>query len=92
MSGFCLDFIFKKAVLYIMEAILVISALFIGEKLIVEYITKKIVKGCYTTIFLTLLVSRNSIAFSINQVLLLVLYGLIILFWYNIIANLLFVF
>ena len=73
MSGLGFDYIIKKIALFLIEYSLVISALFIGEKLIIEYITKKIAKGFYSNIFLNFKLSRVSTSFFIGQIILVIL-------------------
>ena len=73
MSGLGFDYIVKKIALFFIEFSLVISALFVGEKLIIEYITKKIVKGFYSNFYLNFKLSKYSLSFFLTQLILLII-------------------
>ena len=87
MSGLGFDYIVKKIALYFLEYVLIISALFVGEKLIIEYITKKIVKGFYSNLFLNSQLSKYSISFFLGQILFLSLIFILLVIWVKILQN-----
>ena len=73
MSGLGFDYIVKKIALFLVEFSLIISALFVGEKLIIEYITKKIVKGFYSNFYLNFKLSKYSMSFFLTQIVLIII-------------------
>ena len=79
MSGLGFDYIVKKIALYFLEYVLIISALFIGEKLIIEYATKKIVKGFYSSLFLNSQLSKYSVSFFLGQLMFIILIFILLL-------------